>query len=157
MEEELSELITQALKGSADFETVETLVRDTSLRIGAGMLETIINADRSDCRPTITHSDGTVMAYAGRREKTFVTVLGDMRLIRAYYTDAHGRGYFPRDKVLGLDTDSLSAGVKRIVGHTASISELPKNCPLKPVISREISISLENPGSSSVHHSSSRS
>jgi len=121
MEEELSELITQALKGSADFETVETLVRDTSLRIGAGMLETIINADRSDCRPTITHSDGTVMAYAGRREKTFVTVLGDMTLIRAYYTDAHGRGYFPRDKVLGLDTDSLSAGVKRIVGHTASI------------------------------------
>jgi len=27
-EEEISELITQALKGSAGFETVETLVRD---------------------------------------------------------------------------------------------------------------------------------
>ena len=109
------------MKGSADFETVETLVRDASLRIGAGMLETLINSDRGDCRPAITHPDGTVMAYAGRREKTFVTVLGDMTLARAYYTDAHGRGYFPRDTELGLDTDSLSAGVKRIIGHTASI------------------------------------
>ena len=114
-------MIQQALEGSSDFETLETLVRDTSLRIGAGILKTLINSDRGDCQPTFTHPDGTVMNYAGRREKTFVTVLGDITLQRAYYTDEPGRGYFPRDKKLGLDKDSLSDGVKRRIGHTASV------------------------------------
>lgn len=121
MEREISDLIKQALEGFSNFESLETLVRDTSLRIGAGILESMINADRSDCQPTFTHPDGTLMSYAGRREKTFVTVLGDITLKRAYYTDENGRGYFPRDERLGLDKDSLSGGVKRMIGHTASI------------------------------------
>ena len=121
MEQEISDLVKQALEGFSDFEYLETLVRDTSLRIGAGILESMINADRSDCRPIFTHPDGTVMTYAGRREKTFVTVLGDITLERAYYTDEDGRGYFPRDETLGLDRDSLSGGVKRMIGHTASV------------------------------------
>ena len=98
MEQEISELVIQALEGFSDFETLETLetlVRDTSLRIGADILETLINSDRCDCRPTFTHPDGTVMAYAGRREKSFITVLGDIIFKRAYYTDENGRGYFP--------------------------------------------------------------
>jgi len=114
-------LVIQALEGFSDFETLETLVRDTSLRIGAGILETLINSDRCDCRPTLTHPDGTIMKYTGRREKTFVTVLGDITLKRAYYTDENGRGYFPRDERLGLDKDSLSSGIKRMIGHTASV------------------------------------
>ncbi|MCK4990076.1 MAG: ISKra4 family transposase, partial [Bacteroidales bacterium] len=113
-------MIKQALEGLSDFETLETLVRDTSLRIGAGILESMINSDRSDCQPKLIHPDGTIMNYAGRREKTFVTVLGDITLKRAYYIDENGRGYFPRDKKLGLDKDSLSDGVKRMIGHTAS-------------------------------------
>ena len=83
MEREISDLIKQALEGFSDFESLETLVRDTSLRIGAGILESLLNADRSDCQPRITHPDGTVMSYAGRREKTFVTVLGDITLKKA--------------------------------------------------------------------------
>ena len=120
MEREISELVTLALEGSSDFEYLETLVRDTSLRIGAGILESLINADRSDYQPTIIHPDGVPMRYTGRRGKTFVTVLGDITLERAYYIDKNGRGYFPRDKKLGLDRDSLSGGVKRMIGHTAS-------------------------------------
>ena len=121
MEQEISDLIKQALEGLSDFESLETLIRDTSLRVGAGILESMINSDRGGCRPTFTHPDGTVMNYAGRREKTFVTVLGDITLERAYYTDGNGRGYFPRDEKLGLDKDSLSDGVKRMIGHTASV------------------------------------
>ena len=100
---------------------MEILVRDTSLRIGAEILQAMINSDKSDSQPTITHPDGLVMKYAGRRAKTFVTVLGDVTLKRAYYIDENGRGYFPRDEKLILDKDSLSAGVKRMIGHTASI------------------------------------
>ena len=81
----------------------------------------MINLDRNDQQPTFIHPDSTTMTYAGRKEKTFVTVLGDMTLERAYYTDENGRGYFPRDKKLGLDKDSLSDGVKRMIGHTASV------------------------------------
>lgn len=114
-------MIKQALEGLSDFESLETLVRDTSLRVGAGILESMINSDRCDCQPTLTHSDGTVMNYAGRREKTLVTVLGDITLKRAYYIDGNGRGYFPRDEKLGLDKDCLSDGVKRMIGHTASV------------------------------------
>ena len=114
-------MIEEALKSSSNFETLEILVKDASLRIGAGILETMINSDRSDQHPTFIHPDGTTMTYAGRKEKTFVTVLGDMTLERAYYVDESGRGYFPRDKKLGLDKDSLSDGVKRMIGHTASV------------------------------------
>lgn len=114
-------MVKHALEGSSDFETLETLVRETSLCIGAGILETMINSDRDDCQPMFTHPDGTIMNYAGRREKTFVTVLGEITLQRAYFTDENGRGYFPRDKKLGLDKDSLSDGVKRMIGHTASV------------------------------------
>lgn len=120
MEQEISDLIKQALEGSSNFETLETLVRDTSLRLGACILEAMINSDRSDCHPTFAHPDGIIMNYAGQKEKTFVTVLGDMTLKRSYYTDSNGRGYFPRDKKLGLDKDSLSDGVKRMIGHVAS-------------------------------------
>ena len=121
MEQEISDLLKQAMADSTVFESLETLVRDTSLRIGAGILESMINSDRGDCQPTYTHPDGTVMSYAGRREKTFVTVLGDITLKRAYYTDGNGPGYFPRDEKLGFDKDCLSDGVKRMIGHTASV------------------------------------
>lgn len=114
-------MVKQALEGSSDFETLETLVRDTSLCIGAVILETMINSDRSDCQPMFTLPDGTIMNYAGRREKTFVTVLGDITLKRTCYIDENGRGYFPMDKKLGLDKDSLSDGVKRMIGHTVSV------------------------------------
>ncbi len=80
----------------------------------------MINSDKSDQKPTIIHPDGSTMSYAGRKEKTFVTVLGDITLKRAYYIDENGRGYFPRDMKLGFDKDSLSDGVKRMIGHTAS-------------------------------------
>jgi hypothetical protein len=114
-------LVQQALHGLLDFETLECLVRKTALRIGAEVLAALFNADRHAPPLSITRPDGTVLSYAGKRDKTFVSVLGDITLKRAYYTDGNGRGYFPQDERLGFDTDSLSGGVKRMIGHTASI------------------------------------
>ncbi len=127
MEQKISFLVSQALEGSSNFEYLETLVRDTSIHIGAGILEAMMNADNSDCHPTLIHPDGTIMNYSGRREKTFVTVLEDITLKRAYYTDENGLGYYPRDDNLGLDKDSLSPGVKRMIGHTASILSIKES------------------------------
>jgi hypothetical protein len=108
------------LKGSLDFETLEGIVRETSLRIGAQTLEVMLNSNTVD-NPSISLPDGTVMTYAGKRTKTFITVLGDITLRRAYYTDGNGRGYFPQDSKFGFDKDSLSSGVKRMIGHTAGV------------------------------------
>jgi hypothetical protein len=114
--------VQHALNGALDFETLEGVVRETSLRIGSRILESMINSAGDDIAPAITHpDDGTVLTYAGKRTKTFVTVLGDITLHRAYYTDGNGRGYFPRDRTLGFDADCLSGGVKRMIGHAAGV------------------------------------
>jgi hypothetical protein len=55
--------------------------------------------------------------YAGRHNKTFETVLGEMTLGRAYYhCDTCEAGFCPRDHVLGLVGTSLSPAVTRMVG-----------------------------------------
>ena len=120
----------QALHGLLDFEKLENLVRKTALRIGAEVLEAMLNADQHAPAPSITRPDGTVFIYAGKREKTFVTVVGDITLKRAYYTDGKGIGYFPQDERLGFDTDSLSGGIKRMIGHTASILSFQESSSL---------------------------
>jgi hypothetical protein len=121
MEHEISDLVQQALKGTIAFETLESIVKTTALRIGAEVLEVMLNSAQTPIHPTIKRSDGTVVSYAGKREKTFVTVVGDITLSRAYYTDGNGKGYFPQDEQLGFDKDSFSGGVKRIVGHAAGV------------------------------------
>lgn len=103
------------------FELIETLTREASLKAGAIVIENLLNDDTSDCQPEIIHPNGTKMKYSGRRERTVVTVLGDITIKRAYYTDGNGQGYCPRDRMLGLDKDCLSDGVKRIIGHSASV------------------------------------
>ena len=54
--------------------------------------------------------------YAGRREKTFQSVLGPLRLERAYYHCETCAGLCPRDRALGLEGCSLSPAVTRMVG-----------------------------------------
>lgn len=55
--------------------------------------------------------------YAGRRDKAFVTALGNLVLSRAYYYCADcERGFCPRDQEFGLEGTSLSPGVTRMVG-----------------------------------------
>lgn len=145
-------MIKEALKGSSDFEALETLVRDTSLRIGADFLMKMINSNRDDCQPMFIHPDGAKMKYGGRKEKTFVTVLGDITLKRAYYIDENGRGYFPRDNELGMEKDSLSDGVRRMIGHTASVlsfkesSQMIENLSTLHVTAKQIERASEKLG-----------
>jgi len=60
--------------------------------------------------------------YAGRRAKTFQTVLGEMTLERAYYhcTECQS-GFCPRDRALGMEDSSLSPAVTRMVGLAAAM------------------------------------
>ena len=77
-----------------------------------------LNADTSDqAGPSLACACGQPARYAGRRAKTFASVLGPLTLARAYYhCAACDAGFCPRDRALGLIDTSLSPGVLRMVG-----------------------------------------
>jgi hypothetical protein len=92
------------------------------LRLAARELEQRLNRDHSDHQGgELPCACGRPARYAGRRTKTFQTVLGWLTLERAYYhCAACGAGFCPRDRVLGLEGTMLSPGVTRMVARVAA-------------------------------------
>jgi hypothetical protein len=106
-----------------DFEAVETAARRQALRFAAKLVEQRLNADHSDytgaSRPC---SCAQPARYVGRRAKPFQTVLGQLRLERAYYYCAVcQRGFCPRDRQLGMADTSLSPAVTRMIGTVGAL------------------------------------
>lgn len=65
---------------------------------------------------------GLSARYVDRRRKTFISVLGELNLERAYYyCSACQKGFCPRDRALGLEGSALSPGVLRMTGTVASL------------------------------------
>src|SRR5206468_3537275 len=98
----------------------------------ARSVERRLNADTSDTQgPTLPCECGQLARYAGRPAKTFQTVLGSMRLKRAYYDcTACETGFCPRDRTLGLEGASLSPGVTRMVGLVAAMVSFEESSEL---------------------------
>ena len=105
-----------------DFEAFEEALRRQALGIAAQMAAERFNADHSDrLGSTIACACGRPAQYVSRRPKTFITLMGPMRLERAYYyCPACRRGSCPRDRALDLQDTSLSPGAIRLVGMTAA-------------------------------------
>ena len=105
-----------------DFEAIETAVKQTALRVAAKAVAHRLNADPSDHQgPQKPCVCGKVARYAGRRPKTFVTALGALTLVRAWYHCPHCRtGFSPRDRALGLEGASLSPAALRMTGVSAA-------------------------------------
>ena len=106
-----------------DLETLETAVRRQALGLAAQLVERRLNADRGDrTGPSLPCGGcGGRAVYAGRRPKAVTTVLGPMRLERAYYhCAACNAGFHPRDRALGVEGSSLSPGVVRMTGLAAA-------------------------------------
>jgi len=121
---ELTALVGHLSGGEAvHFETLELSVRRAALAVAVRVLEAALNADHHDYRgPACSCPCGEIARYVGRRPKTIVTVLGPMRLERAYYhCDCCGHGFCPRDIALHIGSSSLSDGVLRMVGTTAAL------------------------------------
>ncbi len=102
--------------------------RRQALRLAARALEQRLNADTNDyVGPQLACACGHRARYVGRRAKTFVSVLGPLRLERAYYHCAVcGEGFCPRDRALGVEGGSLSPAVTRMtaaVGALVSFQE----------------------------------
>ena len=97
-------------------------MRRRALDLAAQALAQYFNADDADpSDSTVACACGGRARYAGRRPKTFTTLLGPLTLERAYYhCDACRTGVCPRDRALGMHATSLSPGVLRMVGLAAS-------------------------------------
>ena len=94
------------------------------MHVAARAVEQRLNADHFDhAGAFVTCVEcGGPARYAGRRGKTFTSVLGDLKLERAYYhCDGCGAGFCPRDAALGLEDTSLSPGVTRMVGQVGAL------------------------------------
>ena len=98
----------------------------------ARLLERYLNRDTSDdAGPTLPCPGGHEARYAGRRPKTFQTVLGKITLERAYYYCATCRtGFCPRDRALGMAQTSCSPAVTRMVGLAAALVSFAESSEL---------------------------
>ena len=134
-----------------DFEAIETAARRQALRVAARAVEQRLNADRSDHRgPTLPCDCGKAARYAGRREKTFQSALGELTLERAYYhCEACEAGFCPRDRALGIEGASLSPAVTRMVGRVGAMvsfaegSELMQELAAVPVDPKQVERTAE--------------
>jgi hypothetical protein len=120
---EIEALIAPGAADRLDFEAVESAARRRALSVAARAVEQRLNADMSDhVGPTFPCPCGKVARYAGRRDKTFTTALGEMTLSRAYYhCQDCSTGFCPRDRALGIEDTSLSPAVTRMVGLAAAM------------------------------------
>ena len=107
-------------------------VRSQALRVAARALEQRLNADTSDhTGPELPCSCGGRAQYHGRHEKTFESALGPLHLERAYYhCKPCQRGFCPRDRQLRLEMFSLTPGVLRMTGSTASLVSFEESSAL---------------------------
>jgi hypothetical protein len=106
-----------------DMEALETAVRRQALLLAGRAVQQRLNADHSDGDAIHARCEcGALARYAGRREKTFESVLGPLQLERAYFhCAACGNGFCPRDRQLGLQHTSLSPAVTRMVAAVGAM------------------------------------
>jgi hypothetical protein len=97
--------------------------RRQALRIAARALEQRLNSDTSDhVGAELPCPCGGAAQYHGRHQKTFESVLGPLHLQCAYYhCEQCQSGFCPRDRVLGLESFSLTPGVLRMTASAAAL------------------------------------
>ncbi len=121
--QEIETLVGRQAVADLDFEALEVAVRQQVLQLAGKAVEQRFNADLSDEASTrVRCSCGSEARYAGRRTKQVASVLGPLRLERAYYHCAScGHGYCPRDEHLSIENTSLSPALTRMVGTVGAM------------------------------------
>lgn len=89
--------------------------------LGASLLEGLLAADPGHRGPRIACGAGHVAEFISYRAKAIDTVLGPIRLQRAYYHCRECRaGVVPRDAELDLCRESLSGGLRAMIAATGA-------------------------------------
>lgn len=121
--QEIETLLGRQAVEDLDLEALELAVRQQVLQLAAAAVEQRLNADTSDAPETrIRCSCGQEARFIGRRTKQVHSVLGPLRLERAYYhCSSCGHGFCPRDRHLGIENTSLSPALTRMVGTVGAM------------------------------------
>jgi hypothetical protein len=121
--QEIETLVGRQVLEDLDLEALELAVRQQVLQLAGRAVEQRINADLSDARGArLACPCGKKARYAGRRTKEVQSVLGPLRLERAYYhCSCCGHGFCPRDQQLQIENTSLSPAVTRMVGTVGAM------------------------------------
>ncbi len=121
--QEVEALLGREAVAELDFEALEVALRHRTLRLAARAIEQRLNADTSDeAGSRVPCRCGGEAHFAGRRTKQFQSVLGPLRLERAYYyCPGCGHGFCPRDRHLGIENTSLSPALTRMTGTVGAM------------------------------------
>lgn len=96
-------------------------VRAAVMGLGGCLLEGLLAADTGYRGPRIDCGGGHQARFVGYRDKTITTVLGQIRLRRAYYhCAACGHGHCPKDDQLGVATSQTSPGLAGMLARAGS-------------------------------------
>jgi hypothetical protein len=95
---------------------LEQAMRAALTSAGARLLEAVLSGEDGYCGPRARCGCGGQAGYAGCRPKTVTTVLGPVRITRAWYhCGSCGHGFAPRDEQLGVPGTSMSPGLAEMI------------------------------------------
>lgn len=100
-----------------DLEATEKALRQMGQRLGGSLLEKLLNGYGERTGSRIDCGKGHRARLCGVRSKQLTTVLGQVKIRRAYYyCDQCQKGLIPKDRGLDIAGTSLSPGVRRMIG-----------------------------------------
>jgi hypothetical protein len=100
---------------------VELAIREAMLRLGGSLLEGLLAADEGYRGPRTRCGAGHQARFVSCRDKAITTVVGPIRLRRAYYHCARCRhGVIPRDGQLGIRGQSMSVGLAKMIARAGA-------------------------------------
>ncbi len=96
-------------------------------KLGASLLQDLLAVDAGHRGPRVDCGSGHQAAFVSYRDKNLDTVLGPIKLRRAYYHCAGcGGGVVPKDTELGVAGASLSPGLQRMVARVGAAQPFAK-------------------------------
>jgi len=104
------------LGAGAALGVLEQAMRAALATAGARLLEAVLAGEDGYAGPHAECPHGHRAVYAGCRDKTVTTVLGPLRITRAWYHCAQCRhGFAPRDQQLGIAGATASPGLAEMI------------------------------------------
>jgi hypothetical protein len=101
---------------------LEMAVREGMLTVGRCLLEQLLSTQDGHTGQWVDCGHGHQGEFVGNRDKNLDTVLGRVRVPRAYYhCPACHRGIVPRDRELAVEGQSLSPGLRRMLALAAAV------------------------------------
>jgi hypothetical protein len=100
---------------------LESAVRAAMTALGANVLEQLLGMDRGRAGQRVPCGAGHQGVFVGYRDKTISTVLGPVRIARAWYHCRRcGHGHAPLDQQLDLAGTSRSPGLRTMIDIAAA-------------------------------------